>query len=49
MASTDWIAGLKVAELKDELKKRGLPVAGKKAELAERLTAFVLEHEVPSV
>lgn len=46
MASTDWISALKVAELKDELKKRGQPVTGKKADLAERLTQYVLENEV---
>jgi U4/U6.U5 tri-snRNP-associated protein 2 len=37
MASLDWIAGLKVAELKAELEKREQPVSGKKAELAARL------------
>ncbi|GAB4822403.1 hypothetical protein N2152v2_009449 [Parachlorella kessleri] len=41
----DWIHELKVAELKDELKKRGQPVSGKKAELAERLEAYVKENE----
>ena len=46
MVSTDWIHALKVAELKDELKKRGQPVGGKKVELAERLEAYVKEHEV---
>jgi hypothetical protein len=35
-----------VADLKDELKKRGQPVGGKKAELAERLEAFIQENEV---
>lgn len=41
----EWIDSLKVAELKDELKKRGLTVAGKKAELVERLRAHVSEQE----
>jgi len=41
----DWINKLKVAELKEELKKRGLPVTGKKAELAKRLNDHVTENE----
>ena len=46
MAPTDWIQALKVADLKEELKKRGQPVTGKKAELAARLEAFEQENEV---
>jgi len=46
MALEDWINSLKVAELKEELKKRDQPVGGKKAELVERLIAYVREHEV---
>ena len=39
--ATDW-AALKVVELKEECRQRGLAVGGKKAELVERLEA----HEV---
>jgi hypothetical protein len=45
----EWIEKLKVAELKDELKNRGLAVAGKKAELVERLCAHVSENEAAQV
>ena len=46
MPNTDWVAELKVVELKEECKKRGLAVSGKKAELAERLEAYIAENEV---
>ena len=45
MTSTVWIEKLKVSELKEELKKHGLPVSGKKVDLVERLRAH-LESKV---
>jgi len=42
---TEWIAGLKVVELKEELKKRGLPYSGNKAVLAQRLSEYVEANE----
>lgn len=46
MANTDWVHDLKVVELKEECKKRGLPVGGKKAELVERLEDYIKANEV---
>ena len=46
MPNTDWLAELKVVELKEECKKRGLAVSGKKAELVERLEEYIAENEV---
>lgn len=40
---------MKVSELREELKKRGQPVSGKKSELVERLTEYIKEHEVSAV
>lgn len=46
---TEWIEKLKVAELKEELKKRGAPTGGLKAELVARLTQTVQEEEAKQV
>jgi hypothetical protein len=43
---TEWIDALKVTELKEELKKRGLPVGGVKVALAARLKEAVEAEEV---
>jgi hypothetical protein len=37
---------LKVVDLKEELKRRDQPVAGKKADLVARLQAYIADHEV---
>lgn len=39
--ATEWIQGLRVVDLKEELRKRDLSVSGKKAELQQRLTEAV--------
>jgi hypothetical protein len=46
MPGTDWVAGLTVVKLKEELKKRGQAVAGKKAELVARLEEYIQQNEV---
>jgi hypothetical protein len=43
---TEWIDGLKVTELKEELKKRGSAVGGVKAVLIARLKEAVEAEEV---
>jgi len=49
LAGGEMVAGelikLKVAELKVKLRKRGLPVGGRKAELVERLEKALAEDE----
>jgi len=48
MSDTEEVIDLhsmKVTELKAELKSRGLPVSGAKAELIERLENYMQEHE----
>ena len=40
---------LQVVKLKEELKKRGQAVSGKKAELVERLQSYISQHEVRGV
>jgi len=48
MSDTEEVIDLhsmKVTELKQELKSRGLPVSGAKAELIERLENYMQEHE----
>lgn len=44
MAMEDWSA-LKVVQLKEELKKRGLSVSGKKADMVARLEEYSEEHK----
>jgi hypothetical protein len=41
------LSGMKVAELKEELSRRGLPVSGKKSVLIERLSAQMRPRRVP--
>lgn len=46
MPGTEWVEKLTVLKLKDELKLRGQPVVGKKAELVARLQEYISQHEV---
>lgn len=43
------VAGLRVADLKEELKKRGLATSGLKAALAERLLESIKQEVRPAV
>ena len=45
MAASPDYAKMKVAELKDELKKRGAPVGGNKAQLVARLKEIYEQPE----
>lgn len=45
MVDTAWVESLKVVELKEECKKRGLSTTGVKAILAERLLSALKEEE----
>ena len=46
MPGTEWVADLTVVKLKEELKKRGQAITGKKAELVERLEEYIQQNEV---
>mmetsp|Transcript_37468 Transcript_37468/g.83385 ORF Transcript_37468/g.83385 Transcript_37468/m.83385 type:complete len:553 (-) Transcript_37468:623-2281(-) len=46
--SSKWVEGLKVTELKEELKKRGLPTTGLKAVLADRLLQAISSEKAAS-
>jgi len=48
MQDEAWVGTLKVADLKEQLKKRGLPTNGLKADLAERLTDAIRKVRVKS-
>ena len=46
MPGTEWVSELTVVKLKDELKKRGQAVSGKKADLVARLEEYIKQNEV---